>query len=112
MDFTKSEKFFEEAKQLSPGGVTSERQPSKFIPGKYPIFLDHGKGSHVWDVDGNEFVDWVCSYGPQVLGHNNENVDNAVIENIKNGFCFTLFHPVDDTLNAAQSGFLKLKKAI
>jgi glutamate-1-semialdehyde-2,1-aminomutase len=98
MDFTKSEKFFEEAKKLSPGGVTSERQPSKFIPGKYPIFLDHGKGSHVWDVDGNEFVDWVCSYGPLVLGHNNENVDNAVIENIKNGFCFTLFHPIHNTL--------------
>ncbi|HEY5500489.1 MAG TPA: aminotransferase class III-fold pyridoxal phosphate-dependent enzyme, partial [Candidatus Humimicrobiaceae bacterium] len=98
MDFTRSEKLFEEAKQISPGGVTSERQPSKFIPGKYPIFLDHGKGSHVWDVDGNEFVDWICSYGPLVLGHNNENVDNAVIENIKNGFCFTLFHPVHNEL--------------
>jgi len=98
MKFTKSEELYEEAKTLSPGGVTSERQPSKFIPGKYPIFLDHGKGSHVWDVDGNEFVDWVCSYGPLVLGHNNENVDNAVIENIKNGFCFTLFHPVHNEL--------------
>lgn len=98
MDFSRSEYFFEEAKKLSPGGVTSERQPSKFIPGKYPIFLDHGKGSHVWDVDGNEFVDWVCSYGPLVLGHCNENVDNAVIENIKNGFCFTLFHPVHNEL--------------
>ena len=98
MNFTRSEELYEEAKTLSPGGVTSERQPSKFIPGKYPIFLEHGKGSHVWDVDGNEFVDWVCSYGPLVLGHNNENVDNAVIENIKNGFCFTLFHPVHNEL--------------
>ena len=98
MNFTRSVELYEEAKTLSPGGVTSERQPSKFIPGKYPIFLDHGKGSHVWDVDGNEFVDWVCSYGPLVLGHNNENVDNAVIENIKNGFCFTLFHPVHNEL--------------
>lgn len=98
MNFSNSEKLFEEAKRISPGGVTSERQPSKFIPGKYPIFLDHGKGSHVWDVDGNEFIDWICSYGPLVLGHNNENVDNAVIENIKNGFCFTMFHPIHNTL--------------
>ena len=98
MNFTESEKLFEEAQSISPGGVTSERQPSKFIPGKYPIFLEKGKGSHVWDVDGNEFIDWVCSYGPLVLGHCNENVDNAVIENISNGFCFTLFHPVHNTL--------------
>ena len=98
MDFTHSEELYAQAKQLSPGGVTSERQPSKFIPGKYPIFFQRGKGSHAWDVDGNEFVDWVCSYGPLVLGHHNENVDNAVIENIKNGFCFTLFHPVHNEL--------------
>jgi glutamate-1-semialdehyde-2,1-aminomutase len=98
MNFSKSERLYEEALKLSPGGVTSERQPSKFIPGKYPIFLEKGKGSHIWDVDGNEFIDWICSYGPLVLGHNNENVDNAVIENIKNGFCFTLFHPIYNTL--------------
>jgi glutamate-1-semialdehyde 2,1-aminomutase/spore coat polysaccharide biosynthesis protein SpsF len=98
MKFDESERLFEEAKKLCPGGVTSERQPSKFIPGKYPIFLKKGKGSHVWDVDGNEFIDWMCSYGPLVLGHNNERVDNAVIENIKNGFCFTLFHPVYNEL--------------
>ena len=98
MNFSNSEKFFEEACEISPGGVTSERQPSKFIPGKYPIFLSHGKGSHVWDVDGNEFIDWICSYGPLVLGHHNENVDNAVFENIKNGFCFTFFHPIHNTL--------------
>ena len=98
MNFSKSESLFEEAKKLSPGGVTSERQPAKFIPGKYPIFMSKGKGSHVWDVDGNEFIDWICSYGPLVLGHCNENVDNAVIENIKNGFCFTLFHPIHNSL--------------
>lgn len=98
MKFLESEKLFEEAKRISPGGVTSERQPSKFIPGKYPIFIEKGKGSHVWDVDGNEFVDWVCSYGPLVLGHDNERVNNAVIENIKNGFCFTLFHPIHNEL--------------
>lgn len=98
MNFTESERLYEEAKTLSPGGVTSERQPAKFIPGKYPIFLSHGKGSHTWDADGNEFIDWVCSYGPLVLGHSNENVDNAVIENIKQGFCFTLFHSIHNEL--------------
>ncbi|MCL4416159.1 MAG: aminotransferase class III-fold pyridoxal phosphate-dependent enzyme [Actinobacteria bacterium] len=98
MNFSESERLYEEAKSLSPGGVTSEKQPLKFIAGKYPIFLSHGRGSHTWDADGNEFIDWVCSYGPLVLGHNNQNVDNAVIENIRNGFCFTLFHPIHNEL--------------
>ena len=43
MDFNESERLFEEAKKISPGGVTSERQPTKFIPGKYPIFIKNGK---------------------------------------------------------------------
>jgi glutamate-1-semialdehyde-2,1-aminomutase len=98
MDFNESVRLYEEAQRISPGGVTSERQPAKFIPGKYPIFIKNGRGSHIWDVDGNEFIDWVCSYGPLVLGHNNENVNNAVIENLKNGFCFTLFHPIHNEL--------------
>ena len=98
MNFSESERLFEEALKISPGGVTSERHPSKFIPGKYPIFLDKGDGSHIWDVDGNEFIDWICSYGPLVLGHCNKNVDNAVIENINNGFCFTLFNPIHNEL--------------
>jgi glutamate-1-semialdehyde-2,1-aminomutase len=98
MNFSQSKKFFEEAIHLIPGGVTNARHPVKFVPGKYPIFTSYGRGSHIWDVDGNEFIDWVCSFGPLILGHCNENVDRAVVDNLKKGFCFTMVNPVQNTL--------------
>jgi glutamate-1-semialdehyde-2,1-aminomutase len=96
MNFEKSVKLYEEAKDLIPGGVTSARRPNKFVEGKYPVFFSRGKGSHSWDVDENEFIDWVCSFGPLILGHCNERVDKAVIEDIKNGFCFTMVNPIQN----------------
>ncbi len=96
--YTKSEQLFEEAKKIIPGGVTSARQPGRFVPGKYPIFMNKGKGSHVWDVDGNEYIDWIVSFGPIILGHTNPQVDEAVRENIEQGFCFTMCHPVQNEL--------------
>ena len=59
MNFSESERLYKEAYGLLPGGVTSSRAPTKFAIGKYPIFTIKGKGSHVWDVDGNEFIDWI-----------------------------------------------------
>jgi glutamate-1-semialdehyde 2,1-aminomutase len=96
--FKKSEQLFEEAQKIIPGGVTSARHPTKFVLGKYPIFMDRGKGSHVWDVDGNEYIDWIVSFGPMVLGHCNPQVDDAVRKNLENGFCFTMVHPVQNEL--------------
>lgn len=96
--YSRSEQLFKEAKKIIPGGVTSARHPSKFVPGKYPIFMDRGKGSHVWDVDGNEYIDWIVSFGPMILGHANPQVDKAVRENMKQGFCFTMCHPVQNEL--------------
>ena len=96
--FVKSEQLFEEAQKIIPGGVTSARHPSKFVLGKYPIFMNRGKGSHVWDVDGNEYIDWIVSFGPVVLGHCNPQVDDAVRKNLEQGFCFTMVHPVQNEL--------------
>lgn len=96
--FVKSEQLFEEAQKIIPGGVTSARHPSKFVPGEYPIFMNRGKGSHVWDVDGNEYIDWIVSFGPVVLGHCNPQVDDAVRKNLEQGFCFTMVHPVQNEL--------------
>ncbi len=96
--FVKSEQLFKEAQKVIPGGVTSARHPSKFVPGKYPIFMNRGKGSHVWDVDGNEYIDWIVSFGPMVLGHCNPQVDDAVRKNLEQGFCFTMVHPVQNEL--------------
>ncbi len=98
MIFSKSEKLFQEAEGIIPGGVTSARHPTKFVHGHYPIFMNRGKKCHVWDVDGNEYIDWILSFGPIILGHHHERVDAAVMENLKQGFCFTMVHPVQNEL--------------
>jgi glutamate-1-semialdehyde aminotransferase len=91
LNITKSQALFEEAKTLVPGGVLGARKPGDFIEGEYPIFLEYGKGSKLIDVDGNEFIDFLCGYGPIILGYREDEVDDAVIRQIKNkGFCFTL----------------------
>ena len=76
-----SEKAFAEAKTLFPGGVNSPVRAFKSVGGT-PIFFERGKGSHVWDIDGNEYIDYCCSWGPLILGHAHadvvENVQRAV----------------------------------
>jgi glutamate-1-semialdehyde aminotransferase len=91
LNIAKSLQLFEEAKKLVPGGVLGARKPSDFIEGEFPIFLEYGKGCRLTDVDGNEYIDFLCGYGPIILGYREEEVDEAVIRQIKDkGFCFTL----------------------
>lgn len=90
LNLRKSEEIWKEALDLVPGGVLGIRRPYNFVQGEYPLFLDKGKGGRVWDVDGNEYIDFLCSYGPIILGHSEEEVDNAVSEQMKSGFCFNL----------------------
>jgi glutamate-1-semialdehyde aminotransferase len=91
LNIAKSQELFEEAKTVVPGGVLGARKPGDFIEGEYPVFLEHGKGCRLTDVDGNEYIDFLCGYGPIILGYREEEVDDAVIRQIKEkGFCFTL----------------------
>lgn len=91
LNISKSLQMFEEAVTLVPGGVLGARKPTDFINGEYPIFLESGKGCRLTDVDGNEFVDFLCGYGPVILGYREAEVDEAVYQQIKDkGFCFTL----------------------
>ena len=99
LNITKSRELFEEASGLVPGGVLGARKPGDFIEGEYPIFLETGKGCRLTDVDGNEFVDFLCGYGPIILGYLEEEVDDAVCKQIKEkGFCFTLTQKFQNTL--------------
>lgn len=117
LNITKSLELFEEAKTLVPGGVLGARKPGDFIMGEYPIFLEYGKGCRLTDVDGNEYIDFLCGYGPIILGYREEEVDDAVIQQIKDkGFCFTLTQPYQNELarklnelipSAELSSFLK-----
>jgi glutamate-1-semialdehyde aminotransferase len=91
LNITRSLELFEQGKKLIPGGVLGARKPSDFIEGEYPIFLENGKGCRLTDVDGNEYIDFLCGYGPIILGYREEEVDEAVTRQIKDkGFCFTL----------------------
>lgn len=91
LNITKSQELFAEATKLVPGGVLGARKPSDFIEGEYPIFLESGQGSRLTDVDGNEFIDFLCGYGPIILGYREQEVDEAVVRQITDkGFCFTL----------------------
>ena len=99
LNITRSQELFEEAKTLVPGGVLGARKPGDFIVGEYPIFLEYGKGCRLTDVDGNEFIDFLCGYGPIILGYREEEVDDAVIKQIKDkGFCFSLTQPYQNEL--------------
>jgi glutamate-1-semialdehyde aminotransferase len=91
LNISKSLELYNEATGLVPGGVLGARKPTDFINGEYPIFLDKAKGCRLTDVDGNEFVDFLCGYGPIILGYREDEVDDAVYKQIhEKGFCFTL----------------------
>jgi len=99
LNLTKSFAMFEDAKRLAPGGVAGIRRPYNFVPGEYPIFFEKGQGGHIIDVDGNEYIDYLCAYGPIILGYREKEVDDAVIEQIREkGFCFSLTQPITNQL--------------
>jgi glutamate-1-semialdehyde 2,1-aminomutase len=87
MKNTVSAQLFDKAKSFFPGGVNSPVRAFRSVGGT-PIFIDKGKGSHVWDADGNEFIDYCASWGPLILGHANDNVLNAVEKTMRNGTSF------------------------
>ncbi|HPM41780.1 MAG TPA: aminotransferase class III-fold pyridoxal phosphate-dependent enzyme, partial [bacterium] len=98
LNLKKSEDAWKEALDLCPGGVMGIRRPYNFVPGEYPLFLTEGRGGRVRDMDGNEYIDFICAYGPIILGHREPEIDDAVAAQMKKGFCFTLCQPVQNEL--------------
>ncbi|WP_456455543.1 glutamate-1-semialdehyde 2,1-aminomutase [Thermovibrio sp.] len=84
MEVKRSKELFEEAKRYIPGGVNSPVRAFKSV-GDVPRFIERAKGSHIWDVDGNEYVDYVCSWGPMILGHAHPKVVEAVKRQAEKG---------------------------
>ena len=83
----KSAQLYEKAKQYFPGGVNSPVRAFKSVHG-VPLFIEKGDGCTIWDADGNEFIDFCCSWGPLILGHNNEKVREGVTAALQNGLSF------------------------
>jgi len=84
MRVERSKALFEEAKKYIPGGVNSPVRAFKSV-GDVPRFIERAKGSHIWDVDGNEYIDYVCSWGPMILGHAHPNVVEAIQKQAEKG---------------------------
>jgi len=85
--YTKSIEAFKEAQNLMPGGVNSPVRAFKSV-NMSPIFMERGKGSKIYDIDGNEYIDYVLSWGPLILGHSNDHVVEALKKTAELGTSF------------------------
>lgn len=90
--YTKSHELFGRAAKVIPGGIYGHQGPANgcFIPNTaFPYFSERAKGAYFWDVDGNRFIDYMCAYGPNLLGYCDDDVDNAAIEQARISNCVT-----------------------
>lgn len=87
MKTEKSKKLFEDAKKYIPGGVNSPVRAFKSVGGD-PLFITKGKGSKFYDADGNEYIDYIGSWGPHLFGHNPQFIKNALLTAVENGTSF------------------------
>ncbi|HPB50725.1 MAG TPA: aminotransferase class III-fold pyridoxal phosphate-dependent enzyme [Myxococcota bacterium] len=88
-----SRQLFSRALKVIPTGIPGHQGPveSQFIPvSSYPFYVDRAQDSYFWDIDGNRYIDYMCAYGPNVLGYNNRVVDAAVDEQRRRGDCMAL----------------------
>jgi len=84
------------ARRVLPGITqTYSKAPDQHVEGVYPVFLQRGDGCRVWDVDGNEYIDYPCALGPLVLGYHDRDVDAAAHEQVSAGPCYSLGHPLE-----------------
>ena len=87
MNTSRSQHLFSQAQTLIPGGVNSPVRSFRGVGGQ-PPFIQRGQGSHLWDVDGNEYIDYVGSWGPIILGHAHPSIVAAVQQATANGTSF------------------------
>src|SRR5262245_51344620 len=90
----KSEALFAEALNYTPGGVNSPMRAFRAVGGK-PFFVNRAVGAHVFDVDGNEYIDYVGSWGPAILGHAHPKIIRAVQDAAANGTSFGIPNPLE-----------------
>ncbi|MFB0500159.1 MAG: aminotransferase class III-fold pyridoxal phosphate-dependent enzyme [Candidatus Hadarchaeaceae archaeon] len=94
--FAKSFEYWSKAEKLIPAGTqTLSKGPDQFVKGAYPVYLKSGKGSHVFDVDGNEYIDYPLALGSVILGYRYPRVNEAIVKQLKEGIVFSLMHPLE-----------------
>ena len=105
-----SRKLQKRAEQLIPGGVNSPVRAFRSVGGD-PLYIVRGQGSHIWDADGNEYVDYIGSWGPLILGHAAPTVIGAVIAAARNGTSFGASTPAEaDLAELVNSAFPHMQK--
>ena len=93
----KSEALFAEALKYIPGGVNSPVRAFRAV-GSQPFFVNRAQGAHVWDVDGNKYIDYVCTWGPAILGHAHPKIISAVKAAADHGTSFGIPNPYEVTM--------------
>lgn len=89
-NYPKSQAVFKRAAKVIPCGIYGHYSPAPLgSAADFPLYTSRAKGSRFWDIDGNEFIDYICAYGPMVLGYNNPAVENAAMKQMKLGDCTT-----------------------
>ncbi|MFP4036751.1 MAG: aminotransferase class III-fold pyridoxal phosphate-dependent enzyme, partial [Desulfobacteraceae bacterium] len=83
----RSAELFEAAKKYIPGGVNSPVRAGKSV-GLDPLFIERARGCYLWDADGRRYIDYVCSWGPMILGHGRPEVVRALEERVPLGTSF------------------------
>ncbi len=95
-DITESDRLYARATGLIPAySQTLAKGPTQYVKGVAPKYLQRGKGSHVWDVDGNEYIDFNSGVGPISLGYCYDRVDEAIRKQLEEGITFSLTHPLE-----------------
>lgn len=95
-DLHNSLALWQRATKVIHGGTqTASKNPDQFVYGVYPIYLQSGKGSHVFDVDGHEYIDFPCALGAIFLGHGYAPVVEAMQKQAQEGVIFSLIHPLE-----------------
>jgi glutamate-1-semialdehyde 2,1-aminomutase len=95
-DFTQTEAWLSRARRVIPLGThTMSKTATQFMRGVTPLYLSRGEGAYVWDVDGNEFLDYPMALGPVLLGYRDPGVDAAIRAQLDDGIVFTLPHPIE-----------------
>ena len=84
MKVVQSEKLFQKACEVMPGGVNSPVRAFKSVGGN-PLFVKKANGSKIWDVDGNEYIDYVSSWGPLIFGHAHPKIVEALKRQVELG---------------------------
>jgi glutamate-1-semialdehyde 2,1-aminomutase len=91
-----SARLLERARRVIPGCTqTLSKNPTQWVQGVAPVYIERGSGAHVWDVDGNRYIDFPMALGPVILGHAHPAVNAAIARQLENGIAFTLPHPLE-----------------